>query len=222
MTVVPKKLGVLACGDPYGYPFNALFSDTKRIVSVADFDDEVGCLVFWGGTDIHASLYGETPNKYNQNKDTKPSSRDAVEWTLMKRAITRGIPMIGVCRGMQMMTAMDGGKLVQHVDNHHSNHELITSDKQRILANSCHHQMALLNEVKLSKGETELLAWTPGISRVYLGEEDKPICSKLFKEPEVVAFHSMRALGIQGHPEWLGEKSDFVEYCLSMCEEHLF
>ena len=137
----------------------------------------------------------------------------------MKLAIDRKIPIIGVCRGAQMLCAKAGGSLVQHANNHVGvgGHDLITNDVEGLWGNSCHHQIMILPE----EG-TELLAWTEGLSDTYIGEDDKPITLKGNVEPEIVIFNKLNnSIGIQGHPEWMGSDTKFVSYCLDLIKDRV-
>lgn len=69
-------------------------------------------LVFSGGGDINPMLYhGEShPTIYAVDPD-----RDEFELTLAKLALTREIPVLGICRGMQMLNVASGGDLIAHV-----------------------------------------------------------------------------------------------------------
>ena len=213
-----KLLGVLDYGDSHGYPFNKLFSGVKAVDRPKHFTSDIGALVFWGGTDIHSGLYKQRPSKWNQNRQQYPSVRHSVEWTLMVMAIQRHVPITGVCRGAQMLCAKAGGSLVQHANNHVgvTGHLLSTDDEDKGLwSNSCHHQIMILPE----EG-TELLAWTEGLSDVYIGEDDKPITLKDNKEPEIVLFNKLNnSIGIQGHPEWMDMGTMFVNHCLDLIKE---
>ncbi len=69
-------------------------------------------LFLMGGEDIDPSLYGEAPHPQTQPPS---SARDALELELTKRALADGRPILGICRGCQMLAVASGGKLVQHV-----------------------------------------------------------------------------------------------------------
>lgn len=181
-------------------------------------------LVLWGGEDISPSLYGQKPNSrvHITNYSGGPLPyRDQAEKLLAEYAIKHNIPIIGVCRGAQMMCALAGGKLVQHVDGHHGDHTIMTKDDKTLVTSSIHHQMMLLEDV-----EHELIAWTnPKRSTTYLGEEDKQIDSchnSAFKEPEIVWIPSVKALCIQGHPEYMSETHPFVKYVKGLVEQYIY
>ncbi|HET9421028.1 MAG TPA: gamma-glutamyl-gamma-aminobutyrate hydrolase family protein [Nocardioides sp.] len=68
-------------------------------------------LVISGGADIDPSAYGAEPHE--RTADWRPD-RDAWEAALLTAAEARGIPVLGVCRGMQLMAVHAGGVLDQH------------------------------------------------------------------------------------------------------------
>lgn len=176
-------------------------------------------LVLWGGEDIATSIYGEKPSTYCA-KET-PSYRDNVEMDLAKAAIEQKIPIIGVCRGAQMMCALSGGKLIQHVDNHFGDHDIMTSNGQRLETSSIHHQMLHLGEV-----DHEMLAWAaPKRATKYIseGNVDLAECHHAgFKEPEVVWIPGTRSLCIQGHPEYMSETTPFCKYVAELVEQFIY
>lgn len=78
---------------------------------VADPDlvlDLVDGLLLIGGVDIHPSTYGGT---IDDSIEATSPSRDEFEIALTLRAIERGIPFLGICRGMQIVNVALGGTL---------------------------------------------------------------------------------------------------------------
>lgn len=69
-------------------------------------------LVLAGGIDIDARRYDEEPHPLNDR--TQPE-RDESELRLLAVALDHGLPVLGVCRGMQLMALAYGGRLVQHL-----------------------------------------------------------------------------------------------------------
>ena len=65
-------------------------------------------LRLWGGVDIDSSLYGEPRHPKTQIPDKK---RDREELEKIKTAIRLKVPIIGVCRGAQLLCVYHGGKL---------------------------------------------------------------------------------------------------------------
>jgi putative glutamine amidotransferase len=83
--------------------------------------DGVDGLVLAGGADISPAAYGAEPHPCT--KGTRPE-RDAAEIPLARRAIERDIPVLGICRGMQLLNVALGGTLIQHLpdDVGHGDH----------------------------------------------------------------------------------------------------
>lgn len=68
-------------------------------------------LVICGGADVDPARYGQEPHPRTAN--WRPD-RDAWEAALLVAADRVGLPVLGVCRGMQLMAAVAGGRLDQH------------------------------------------------------------------------------------------------------------
>ena len=75
--------------------------------------DLVDGLVLPGGADIDPASYGAIPHP-----QTRPGSpeRDRFELALTHRAIERELPVLGICRGMELLNVALGGTLDQHLD----------------------------------------------------------------------------------------------------------
>lgn len=72
-------------------------------------------LVIAGGADVAPARYGAEPHPR-----TGPPSldRDAWELALLEAALADGVPLLGICRGLQLLNVALGGTLVQHLDGH--------------------------------------------------------------------------------------------------------
>lgn len=69
-------------------------------------------MLLLGGGDVNPNLYGEDPRAPGVYGVS--DCRDATEWYALEEARTRGIPIMGICRGNQIMNVHAGGTL--HVD----------------------------------------------------------------------------------------------------------
>lgn len=72
----------------------------------------VGGLVLTGGGDVDPKFYGEEPHDTFQAAET---GRDEFEIALARAAIARGIPLLAICRGMQVLNVAMGGSLFQDI-----------------------------------------------------------------------------------------------------------
>ena len=76
--------------------------------------DRLDGLVFSGGSDLDAGLYGQP--QHPGTLGVIPH-RDASEVELMRAALERDLPLLGICRGMQLLNVVLGGSLHQHLDD---------------------------------------------------------------------------------------------------------
>lgn len=193
------------------YPFGEICSEGVKVYTPEDMARQTptadDLLIIWGGADISPSIYG-MPNVASFANDT-PSRQDRAEMDLVKCAQEFGVPILGVCRGAQLVCAMSGGKLAQHVDRHGGDHEITTDDKRQIITSSVHHQMMYPFDV-----EHKLIAWsTHHLSAVYEGLNDVEVEKiRAVGEPEIVWFPKTKSLAVQGHPEFMPEDCEFNDY----------
>lgn len=221
-----KRLGYLGTGTGIAHPFDDLFPAIKKVnPDKPESFNDLDVLVVWGGGDISPAMYGQTPSMYT-GADDELSAVDKLECKAMMIAIAKDLPILGICRGAQMACAMAGGKLVQHVTDHAGcKHEIETDDGRIIITNSLHHQMMYPWDT-----QHELIAWSRSArSKCYIGSGDKEMefprgaykTSKELYEPEVVYFPVIKALAIQGHPEFLSKENDYVKYCQELVSNYI-
>tara|TARA_Y100001936_G_scaffold180984_1_gene178016 strand:+ start:3163 stop:3906 length:744 start_codon:yes stop_codon:yes gene_type:complete len=74
-------------------------------------------LMLTGGGDISPSLYSQRMKSSDDNICFGTSiERDTVEFNLVKKALSDNKPILGICRGMQLLNVYFGGTLIQNVD----------------------------------------------------------------------------------------------------------
>lgn len=97
-----------AGGMPVLYP---PINDRDYIRKAVDVSDG---LILTGGADLHPSRYGE---------DSLPRlgrvvrERDAFEWAVLETALEAGKPVLGICRGFQLINVFFGGTLYQDIES---------------------------------------------------------------------------------------------------------
>lgn len=170
--------------------------------------ERIDGLLLTGGGDINPLFLGEEPVK---NLSSINHRRDRQELILTRLAANRQIPILGICRGIQIMTAALGGKLYQDIHSQHS--EPCIKHSQELDRSYPSHTVEVEKESLLS--------------RIFDGEERLNVNSfhhQAVKEPTQGFMVSARAtdgiieaiesteyksmLGVQWHPE-----------CMILCDD---
>ena len=147
-----------------------LTNDEAALKQMADTFDG---FLFTGGHDISPKLYGESTLPVC---DTRCEARDQMEQILFREILSADKPVLGICRGLQLINALLGGTLYQDLPTQYPTqichrqkapydvpahsvdickdtplHTLLRMDQ--ILVNSCHHQA-----VKTLSGRAKAMA----------------------------------------------------------------
>lgn len=166
-------------------------------------------LVIWGGVDVNAAMYGEPRSKYSQHPDI---TRDAHESHLVSEALKRKQPVVGVCRGAQLLCVLNGGKLHQHTKpTTGQNHPIQTKDGQTLTDVSAGH-----HQIMIPSGNFVLYGWNPDDVLIY-NEDGTSFPAK--NTAEVVWFPDTHQLAIQPHPEWSNPNHPFVKWINNLMEQ---
>ena len=94
--------------------------DPELVERPGEVLDLLDGLMLAGGADIDPSVYGAAPHP--ETVGTVPE-RDAFEIALVREAIARELPVLGICRGMQLINVACGGTLLQHLPERFGHHE---------------------------------------------------------------------------------------------------
>lgn len=98
---------ILALG---GLPI--LLPQVSTITALSPLLSRLSGLLLAGGHDIHPELYGKEPQSELERTDQR---RDQSELLITRWAIERHVPILGICRGMQMVNLATGGSLIQDI-----------------------------------------------------------------------------------------------------------
>lgn len=170
---------------------------------VIDGRPAIDIIAFCGGADISPELYGQKRIVGTYTNE----SRDQKEVSLWK--MYRDKPKFGICRGAQLLCALNGGSLYQHVNHHYGVHDIETVEGTRVVVSSVHHQQMRPTD------KMKVLAWTERSTERWddKGKSEGGI------DPEVIYIPDDNALCFQGHPEF-GPKS-CTDYFFKLVEEYI-
>ena len=157
-------------------------------------------LILAGGADIDPAAYGEQPHAATYG--TWPE-RDEFEVALARRALERDIPLLGICRGMQLMNVARGGTLIQHVpdDVGHEDHRRVAGS-----FDGADHDVRLADGSLAARAAGEVDHATKSHHHQAIAELGEGLVetgwSTLDELPEAIEDPARRfALGVQWHPE---------------------
>lgn len=95
----------------------------REAAGVSEFDG----LCLMGGSDVNPARYGISPDARSQPPD---DDRDETELRLISIALERDLPVLAICRGLQILNVQHGGTLIQHL-NDDLGHRVKTPDKAK-------------------------------------------------------------------------------------------
>ena len=170
--------------DRYIYACTVMGYEPVRAYTEADPEDFAGVIMI-GGPDVDPALYDEenTASRY-VNIEYDRACLD-----MIGKCFEKGIPLLGICRGLQIINVYFGGSLYQDIENHmidggmHETFGLQGSDiiypfPEKMVTNTRHHQA-----VKV------------------LGQGLKLTAEAYDGTPEAFEHENGRVLAVQWHPE---------------------
>lgn len=138
-------------------------------------------LLLSGGGDIHPALYGQKQREGLSIEIVRDAEEQALFWAFYEKRK----PILGICRGIQVINVLLGGTLYQHIDGHSSCcHEVECTEPlaallgERPMVNSYHHQA-----IDTLADGLQIAARAP--------------------DNTIEAIHTLGILGVQWHPERL-------------------
>ncbi|CAM4164283.1 gamma-glutamyl-gamma-aminobutyrate hydrolase family protein [Deinococcus marmoris] len=163
----------------------------------AEYAARMDAVLLSGGVDVHPRHFGQHPRRGLGEVD---ETRDAFETALYRAARRLGKPVLGICRGLQMINVLEGGTLHQHLPDVPG---AWIDHAQRVHADTLGH------EVTFSPGS--LLAGTHGERAMLNSSHHQAIdtvaptlrATALAPDGIVEAVEGDGVIGVQWHPEVL-------------------
>lgn len=182
----------------------------KGIGKEAEYAQAVSGIVFAGGGDIHPGYFGEEPLDGFEMGVILPQ-RDDFEIRLYREAEKRRIPMLGICRGIQLMAVAAGGSIYQDIDAG-------TKREQRVrhmqkAPDWCEtHTVSILPETRLAEIYHAEQIMTnsfhhQSVKKIPEGYRVSALCRDGIVEA-IEAVHLPFCIGVQWHPERTAGKDE--------------
>jgi putative glutamine amidotransferase len=172
--------------------------DARAAEDPSELLDHLDALLLAGGADVDPASYGAAPHPETAGVRAE---RDAFELALLRGAIARDLPVLGVCRGMQVLNVACGGTLHQHVP------ELVGhEDHRRVFGAFGDHDVRLEPGSLAARAASGLRVATKSHHHQAIDALGSGLritgWSVLDELPEAIELPGARfALGVQWHPE---------------------
>src|SRR5436190_6037192 len=164
--------------------------------------------VLTGGVDVHPSFY-DGSSAYDNIPAAFQPDRDRFEERIYRYSQVHKLPVLGICRGMQLINVLEGGKLIQDLDNGNARHRKEESDKEHTIAaekKSLLHQIAGSASGHVNSAHHQAIDPTAIgenlVANAYDDDDEKIIEGLEFKDKTGKGF----MLCIQWHPERMKDK----------------
>jgi putative glutamine amidotransferase len=185
-----------------GLPVLIPILDDQDKELINDYCETIDGLILTGGPDIDPSLYGQKPKEGLKDTVIK---RDRFELQLLKEALSTQTPVLGICKGIQLINVFFGGQLYQDLENERKskiNHCGSFKDKTKVIHEVTLKERSILHEI-FNKSTIAVNSFHhQGIS--ILGEDLKAIAFSEDGLVEGIIYEKTPLiLGIQWHPEMM-------------------
>ena len=212
----PKLLLSLTTnGHIYGGAFAGCGADVT-VKHIPEISTDYDGLVLCGGDDVDPQYYGQENTACGELEQ----ERDKTEFALLDAFVRAGKPVLGICRGQQLINVYFGGSLIQHMAEtpihrqsmeHYCTHE-VTAEADSIAGklygenfrvNSCHHQAIdrLGNNLKVTAQADNIIE--------AVEHETLPVFAVQW-HPEKLCFDYLRPDAVDGQP--------LIQYFVNFCK----
>jgi len=184
---------------------------TGGALEIQDIVDRFDGFLFSGGADIHPGAYGE--EVLPQCGGIVPE-RDRIELPLMAAALRSGKPVLGICRGFQVMNVALGGTLYQDIPTQLPQSK-IQHDQEKIPGQSlaeATHTVNLIRSTPLAQLTGREMLEVNSMHHQGVKKLGEGLCAMATANDGIVEAMYLPQLpfawAVQWHPEWLGMQDD--------------
>ncbi|WP_342270359.1 gamma-glutamyl-gamma-aminobutyrate hydrolase family protein [Rickettsia endosymbiont of Orchestes rusci] len=193
---------IKAGGVPLLLPYQS--STINELLAIID-----GVVIPGGDEDIHPKFYEP---EYAEDVVIANNERDEFEILVLKKSLARNIPILGICRGMQLLNVAFGGSLIQHIPDYmkNNNQTIIINHEQPSPKNIVSHSITIESGTKLAKmtnNKTQIMVNSThhqAIDRVGNGLVVSAKANDGIIEAIELQNHKF-IIGVQWHPEYLND-----------------
>ncbi|QPK80631.1 gamma-glutamyl-gamma-aminobutyrate hydrolase family protein [Schaalia sp. ZJ405] len=174
---------------------------------------EADAIIVMGGEDVHPSCYGKSQGYEDEGRHWLRA--DHAQLALARYAAATNTPLVGICRGMQILNVAFGGTLTQHIESGEHNNPLILEDR-----------IFVRHPVTIAQN-TQLASIYPGHERLDVSSAHHQCVEELGTDlavsaraedgiVEAIEHTRLPILGVQWHPEDpaapIGDLEAILEY----------
>ena len=166
-------------------------------------------LVLTGGADIEPSRYGAEPDGQGEYEP----DRDEYEIALLGAALARDLPVVGICRGIQLLNVYAGGTLNQHVPSH-ARYDVTPETRVhrvRVEPGTLLSEIYGQDWIEVNSLHHQAVAKVGHLTTVSGVADDGTI--------EAIELHNHEAIGIQWHPEMHNQHELIFDWLVKKASE---
>lgn len=169
---------------------------------VEEYLDRIDAIIFSGGADINPVLLGEQPVPQLHGINNE---RDAQELFLMRSAYERQIPILGICRGIQVIAAALGGTVYQDIYSQHPNGASLYKHSQDASRDTRSHTVNIVENTILYNVYKKMEIGVNSFHHQAVASVPEGFCISATSSDGVIeaieSTEQKSVLGVQWHPE---------------------
>ncbi len=208
---------ILSPDFPTVLPDGTTFTPDEQGRLPSDVLNYLDGIIFSGGGDVHPKYFNQPMN--GAEEEWMDLKRDELEFHLGQAVLKTEMPIFAICRGCQVLNVAAGGGMIQHFDNHRSDHNAPVLHDVTVLPNTRFAQIVgaeILPVNTFHHQGVDLATLAPSFRAVGFAAPD-PWLVEAYESPS----HPW-LIGVQWHPERLHDQlpeghrrlwDSFVEAC---------